>query len=936
MAAGGALISSPILIHLINRMRFKRIRWAAMEFLLKSQKRNRRRLIIEQMILLLLRILLVLLAAFLVARFLFAGTGTKGATHVVVVDDTLSMADRNREGGRSTTAYATAIAQVKELARNAAQAPSAQFMRVYLLSELDRAPLFDGRLSDRSVDQIDEAFLKRRTASFRHVSPLQALVKGHAFLAESHGEVSQRVLHFVSDFRDRDWTTGVDAEKIQEEIKKILENRINLNLVDVAHPTRSSGSTKVALHHDNLALVDLKAESRVAIEDTDIEFTAVIRNFGTGEGRGRFQVFINGQEDLGRAQPLDRLPAGRDYEHKFTLRFPRKVRPGLEITEKDRPEERERKRRLQRQFFHIRVEIGREDVGLNADNIRDLIIEVRSKIPTLVVDGNKPEGRGDTGDMAHLQAFYAASAIYEIEERRIQDLETADLDLYPSIVLLNVPEIESPRIRDRLKKYVEAGGSLCWFLGEEVKPEHYNTDLFQAGLFPVKIGDRPFDPLAAAYPDPEVRRKERDRLRTQDPQPKILFRKPEHPLVSRLAPFRSVFRYLGVNVYWQAQPRGQWDPEPRKAEELIVLPNTGGLDKYRNEAMRLAGEAARATADLAKREPEYKRFVGPVENYRIRIRNALVSSDLFKLAEALEGLLLDAGVKDDPEKPKMPDLWGHVSMGQLASQLREFRELVLFGDPLVVSKRQGKGRLVVMLTTAGTSPRRGVSGEDQVQWNNWGAGEKLVSQTYPLFLLDMQRYLVSEGQAPNRVVGESIELTFDAQRYDRNVTWTFLPQPDLEDQARKVEEEKDKGAMDKDKNVLTFRLKDPPRPGVYRFTFTLTGDGAEEDRREVRAYAYNVDASQESDLKRAARDRLEPNIPGDVSQRGALTVRLPGEGTYDQFKERQPDASESPWLYLFFIIILVVEQAMAVHLSFHLKGAEGAAPAATRQPAAAA
>src|SRR5207253_1785025 len=56
MIIGGALISSPIIIHLINRMRFKRIRWAAMEFLLKSQKRNRRRLIIEQLILLLLRI----------------------------------------------------------------------------------------------------------------------------------------------------------------------------------------------------------------------------------------------------------------------------------------------------------------------------------------------------------------------------------------------------------------------------------------------------------------------------------------------------------------------------------------------------------------------------------------------------------------------------------------------------------------------------------------------------------------------------------------------------------------------------------------------------------------------------------------------------------------------------------------------------------------
>ncbi|HMF11796.1 MAG TPA: BatA domain-containing protein, partial [Gemmataceae bacterium] len=66
---GVGAISAPIIIHLINRMRYRRIRWAAMEFLLKSQKRNRRRLIIEQLILLALRCFLVVLAGLLVARF---------------------------------------------------------------------------------------------------------------------------------------------------------------------------------------------------------------------------------------------------------------------------------------------------------------------------------------------------------------------------------------------------------------------------------------------------------------------------------------------------------------------------------------------------------------------------------------------------------------------------------------------------------------------------------------------------------------------------------------------------------------------------------------------------------------------------------------------------------------------------------------------------
>ena len=44
----------PVIIHLINRRRFLRMDWAAMEFLLDALKRNRRRLRLEQLLLLLI------------------------------------------------------------------------------------------------------------------------------------------------------------------------------------------------------------------------------------------------------------------------------------------------------------------------------------------------------------------------------------------------------------------------------------------------------------------------------------------------------------------------------------------------------------------------------------------------------------------------------------------------------------------------------------------------------------------------------------------------------------------------------------------------------------------------------------------------------------------------------------------------------------------
>ena len=133
MIAGALLISSPIIIHLINRMRYKRIRWAAMEFLLKSQKRSRRKLIIEQMILLALRILMVLLIGLLLARFVGCekgGTEGRPTFHLILIDDTLSTSDSIRgEDGQVRDVYAEGKRLAAEqIAATAAQATSPQYM----------------------------------------------------------------------------------------------------------------------------------------------------------------------------------------------------------------------------------------------------------------------------------------------------------------------------------------------------------------------------------------------------------------------------------------------------------------------------------------------------------------------------------------------------------------------------------------------------------------------------------------------------------------------------------------------------------------------------------------------------------------------------------------------------------------------------------------
>src|SRR5580692_681081 len=108
MAAGAGLVSAPVIIHLINRMRFRRIKWAAMEFLLKAQKKMRRRKILEQLLLLFLRMFLVFLVGLLFARFLgldsLQGKETRPTIHIVVLDDTPSMADIGQSGEANSDA----------------------------------------------------------------------------------------------------------------------------------------------------------------------------------------------------------------------------------------------------------------------------------------------------------------------------------------------------------------------------------------------------------------------------------------------------------------------------------------------------------------------------------------------------------------------------------------------------------------------------------------------------------------------------------------------------------------------------------------------------------------------------------------------------------------------------------------------------------------
>src|SRR5260370_23335423 len=157
LAVAGVLISGPIIIHLINRMRFKRIRWAAMEFLLKAQKRMRKRLIIEQLLLLMLRCLLVALTGLLVCKFVgFAGTEywSRPNMHIVVLDDTLSMRDQWKKEDATLDCFKMATTEFlqERIAKGVSRSTPNDRLAILRLSEVAADSAFQPKIYDHLND----------------------------------------------------------------------------------------------------------------------------------------------------------------------------------------------------------------------------------------------------------------------------------------------------------------------------------------------------------------------------------------------------------------------------------------------------------------------------------------------------------------------------------------------------------------------------------------------------------------------------------------------------------------------------------------------------------------------------------------------------------------------------------------------------------------
>lgn len=457
---GLPLVAAPVLIHLINLLRHRRVRWAAMELLLASQKKYKTRVLLRQLLLLALRTAAVagIVLALAQPRWrsalgsLFGG----GRLHVVLVDDSLSMDDRAGavdRAGEPAVAFDRGRHVAEQVAADAAA--RGDDLAVGLFSQVaaddDRDAFLVPRqpMGPEAIAAARDA-IGRARRSWRATGPRAALDRAAALAAEA-GEGGCTVW-LVSDFRLRDWAD----EEAAAAVRRLADAGATIRLVDCA-----ATPAKDAF---NLSITRLEAIGGVPATGVIIPLEVEVRNDGPGTAR---DVQVELRED-GSGRPglqFTAIPPGETAVRRFDARF---TAAGGHVVEARLPPDR-----------------------LPADDARSCVVEVVDRVEVLLV-ADEASGVGPDSDAFFVAAALApgAAATTGLRPRVVTPaaLAATDLSTFDVIWILDVERLDAAAVA-AVEAHAAAGGGLVFFCGPRTRAEFVNRALFRGGegSFPVPL-----------------------------------------------------------------------------------------------------------------------------------------------------------------------------------------------------------------------------------------------------------------------------------------------------------------------------------------------------------------------------------------------------------------------------------------------------------------
>jgi hypothetical protein len=543
---GFLLTLLPLLIHLINLLRHRRVKWAAMDFLLQSYKKHRRWVWLKQLLLLLLRMLIVALIVAMLAQWtpqnrILEALGGATTHHYVLVDDSLSMSELTGDA----TCFDIALAEVRRIVRQAQADGSPHRLTLIRFSAAAGAARTEEQAPSSTVAdvlaepihaQFDEYLEKKMQAvavSELACGPLEALELSQQLIADDDAETKR--LYIISDFRQVSWGSPT---VVRDTLHEIQSSQVPTEFVSC-----------VRQGQPNLAITSLEPEPGPQAAGVPLFVRVAVTNYGNVPA-------TNVQLKL-TAQTVDDEQVNKDPTvwmpkiEELPVEFIDEIAEGETIT-----------RRVQVYFPTTGRHVVRAllpDDPLRLDNSRWEVIDFRSSETCLVIDGDpeqrnafflqtifQPGGRANTGVAPELQpvSFF-------------RNLSLEKLAAYDAVYLMDVRELDESAVK-QLIVYCDNGGGLAIFAGPQIDMERYNERLYLdgKGILPMPL-----------------RRQELLPPRIND-TPDINIEGSEHPVFRNLLRGRNpIIRMAHVDRY--LQPRQGWSADEVDGVEVIAFYRNG-------------------------------------------------------------------------------------------------------------------------------------------------------------------------------------------------------------------------------------------------------------------------------------------------------------------------------------------------------------------------
>jgi Aerotolerance regulator N-terminal len=467
LLAGAAAASVPLIVHLLQRRKLRRVQWGAMRFLQDVLARRRRRLLLEELLLLALRMLILGVIAAAMARPAWRSKVAEGAERqggvaaVLLVDDGLSSA-----AGRAQPA----LEAVKRLgaAYIDSLAPGDEVSVIPLSSLGGPAP---------ADPDFDLDGVRRRIAALQ---PSHAATDVPALLDAGMEQLKRHInpsaeLVVLTDGRSDGWRRG-DRARWERQRQRLRGSA-----------DASAGSRR------RPRVVVLAAEPEpapnVSVDDVSMDRTLVTAGRAAGV---RVRVGNHGDAATAVAVKLavNGAPAGEakleigpraSGETLFTQTFPAAGAYAVEASL-----------------------VGNHD-ALPGDDARAAAVEVEPPLPVLLVDGNG--GAGYSSGLGFLQTALDpegdGSGPFRVSRITAAQWTPAMLASNRVVVVADVRALE-PSLTDALERFVLAGGGLLVGLGPNSDPGFLNTHWGREGEgllpCPVTAAASPAQPALPSAP----------------------------------------------------------------------------------------------------------------------------------------------------------------------------------------------------------------------------------------------------------------------------------------------------------------------------------------------------------------------------------------------------------------------------------------------------